>query len=89
MVRGAQVSLSMSIAETELKHVGAAPVLGALRTIERFGSIAGLLLIAAVAGLYGYVAATATVAALVLGGAALFGLSVMARQTPHAQQPAE
>jgi predicted MFS family arabinose efflux permease len=86
MVRGAQVSLSMSIAETELKHLGADPVLGALRTIERFASIAGLLLVAAVAGLYGYAIATATVAALALGGAMLFGLSVLGKRA--AQGPA-
>ncbi|WP_292157763.1 MFS transporter [Mesorhizobium sp.] len=86
MVRGAQVSLSMSIAETELKHLGADPVLGALRTIERFASIAGLLLVAAVAGLYGYAVATAVVAALALGGAVLFGLSVLGKRA--AQGPA-
>ncbi|MFD1985670.1 MFS transporter [Mesorhizobium newzealandense] len=86
MVRGAQVSLSMSIAETQLKHLGADPVLGALRTIERFASIAGLLLVAAVAGHYGYAMATATVAALALGGAMLFGLSVLGNRA--AQGPA-
>jgi predicted MFS family arabinose efflux permease/HAMP domain-containing protein len=80
MVRGAQVSLSMSIAETELKHLGADAVLGALRTVERFASIAGLLMVAAVAGLYGYAVATATVAALALGGAMLFGLSVLGKR---------
>ncbi|MFC3326628.1 MFS transporter [Mesorhizobium cantuariense] len=80
MVRGSQVSLSMSIAETELKHLGVDPVLGALRTVERFGSIAGLLLVAAVAGLYGYAVATATVAGLALGGAILFGLSVLGKR---------
>ncbi|AZO00603.1 MFS transporter [Mesorhizobium sp. M9A.F.Ca.ET.002.03.1.2] len=86
MVRGAQVSLSMSIAETELKHLGADPVLGALRTIERFASIAGLLLIAAVAGLYGYAMAIAVVAALALGGALLFGLSVLGKPAAPARQ---
>jgi MFS family permease len=89
MVRGAQVSISMSIAETELKHLGEDPVLGALRTIERFGSIAGLLLIAALAGLFGYVAAMATVAVLSLGGAVLFGLSVATRRMLQARQPAQ
>ncbi|KUM24500.1 hypothetical protein AU467_29925 [Mesorhizobium loti] len=86
MVRGAQVSLSMSIAETELKHLGADPVLGALRAIERFASIAGLLLVAAVAGLYGYAIATAAVGALALGGAVLFGLSMFGKRA--AQGPA-
>ncbi|CAN7707115.1 MFS transporter [Mesorhizobium sp. LjNodule214] len=80
MVRGAQVSLSMSIAETELKHLGADAVLGALRTVERFASIAGLLMVAAVAGLYGYAVATATAATLALGGAMLFGLSVLGKR---------
>ncbi|TIU97624.1 MAG: MFS transporter [Mesorhizobium sp.] len=86
MVRGAQVSLSMSIAETELKHLGADPVLGALRTIERFASIAGLLLVAAVAGFYGYAMAIAVVAALALGGALLFGLSMLGKPAAPARQ---
>nr|WP_246805085.1 MFS transporter [Mesorhizobium mediterraneum] len=86
MVRGAQVSLSMSIAETELKHLGADPVLGALRTIERFASIAGLLLVATVAGLFGYAVAIAVVAALALGGALLFGLSVLGKPAAPARQ---
>lgn len=89
MVRGAQVSLSMSIAETELNHLGADSVLGALRTIERFASIAGLLLIATVAGLYGYPVATGVVAVLALGGAMLFGLSVLARRALEAKEPAQ
>jgi predicted MFS family arabinose efflux permease len=89
MVRGAQVSLSMSIAETGLKHLGTDPVLGALRTAERFGSIIGLLFIAAIAGLYGYAVATAAVAVIALGGAAMFGLSALTRRAREAEMPAE
>lgn len=75
MVRGAQVSLAVSLAETDLQKLGVDAVLGALRTIERFGSIAGLVVVAAIAGLYGYVAATTLVAALLLGGLIVFGLA--------------
>jgi hypothetical protein len=89
MVRGAQVSLSMSIAETGLKHLGTDPVLGALRTAERFGSIVGLMFVAAIAGLYGYAVATAAVAVIAIGGAAMFGLSALTRRAREAEMPAE
>jgi MFS family permease len=58
MIDGSKVSFAMSVAETELGHLGADPVLGALRTMERLGSIIGLLLVAALAGQFGYAFAT-------------------------------
>lgn len=72
LVRWAAVSLAMAIAESELAHLGAASVLGTLRPFERIVSIAGLLVIAAVAGRIGYSGATATVAFTCLAGAAFF-----------------
>ncbi|MFD2273572.1 hypothetical protein ACFS07_27740 [Undibacterium arcticum] len=72
LVRGAQVSVAMSIAETDLSHLGESVVLGTLRTMERLGSILGLLAIAALAGQAGYGVATGVIAVWSIAGAALF-----------------
>lgn len=88
MVDGAKVSFAMSISETELAHLGADPVLGALRTMERLGSIAGLLLIAALASQFGYAFAIGVVAAWSLAGAALFALSIAANHMMQGRQTA-
>jgi predicted MFS family arabinose efflux permease len=74
LVRGTQVSLALSLAETNLAGLGPAAVLGALRTGERLGSIIGLLLIASLSGMAGYSAATLTVAVWTLVGGALFAI---------------
>ena len=79
LVRGAQVSLAMTMAEAELARFGPATVLGALRTFERLGSIVGLLMIASLAGFAGYSAAIGAVAAWSLAGAALFALGFVPR----------
>jgi predicted MFS family arabinose efflux permease len=71
MVRSAQVALSMTMAEAGLARFGPAVVLGGLRTFERLGSVAGLVVIAAVAGYAGYGAATIAVAGWTLAGAVL------------------
>ncbi len=75
LVRGAQVSLAMTIAETDLAHLGAAAVLGSLRMLERLGSVVGLLLIAGIAGAAGYTAAAGAIAAWSLAGGAVFALA--------------
>jgi hypothetical protein len=72
VVRGAQVSLAMSLAETELNELGSTAVLGALRTVERLGSVIGLLVIAGIAGFAGFEMATAAIAIWTLVGAAMF-----------------
>jgi predicted MFS family arabinose efflux permease len=72
MVRGPQVSVALEIAEGDLSHLGPNAVLAALRTLERGGSILGLVAIAAVAGAFGTRAAMLAVAVWVLGGAVLF-----------------
>lgn len=74
LMRGAQVSLAMTIAETELDQLGPTVVLGALRTLERLGSVVGLLIIAVLAGYAGYATATAAVAGWSLAGAVIFAL---------------
>jgi len=83
LVRGAQVSVAMSIAETELSQLGSSVVLGALRTMERLGSIVGLIAIAALAGAAGYAVATAAIAIWSIAGGTLFALSSLSRQPHH------
>ena len=75
MIRDTQVAVAIGIAERELAHLGSNAVLGSLRTLERAGSIAGLIAIAMLASLAGYGVAVAAIAALVLIGAAGFALA--------------
>ncbi len=82
LIRGAQVSLALHLAETELDTMGETSVLGALRTLERAGSIVGLLLIAALAGVVDYAGAIAVVAFWVLGGTLLFALVSVVSRSP-------
>lgn len=72
LVRGTQVSIALHRAETDLAHIGATAILGALRTGERLGSIAGLVLVAGIAGAAGYETAILTVAVWSLAGGSLF-----------------
>ena len=48
-VRGPQIDLALQIAEAELPGVGRDPVLSAMRSLERLGSLVGLLLVAVLA----------------------------------------
>lgn len=48
-VRGPQIALALDIANTELPGTGRGPVLAAMRSIERLGSLAGLLIVAILA----------------------------------------
>ena len=82
IVRGAQVSLAMTLAENELNEVGSTAALAALRTMERLGSVVGLLLVAAVAGYAGYGAATAVIAIWTLAGAAIFAMYFSGQRGP-------
>ena len=72
MVRGPQVSVAMSIAETDLTELGPNAVLGSLRTLERGGSIAGLILIALIGSNLGYPVAIGVVGVWCLAGATVF-----------------
>ncbi len=72
LIRGTQVSLALDLAETDLASIGPAAVLGALRTGERLGSIAGLVLMAWLAGFGGYEAATLAIALWTLTGGATY-----------------
>ena len=72
MVRGPQVSVAMSIAETDLTELGPNAVLGSLRTLERGGSIAGLILIALIGSNLGYPVAIGVVGVWCLAGVTAF-----------------
>lgn len=77
MVRGPQVSVAMSIAEADLANLGSNAVLGSLRTLERGGSMVGLVLVALFSSYFGYAAAIAAVGIWILAGSVLFVLSLL------------
>ena len=77
LVRGAQVSLAMAIAETDLSHLGTVAVLGSLRALERLGSVIGLLVVAGVAGMANYNMAVSVIAVWTLAGAVLLAVSLL------------
>jgi len=76
MVRDPQVAVAMEIAEKELNHLGSNIVLGSLRTLERLGSIIGLVAIALISSYTGYTASTALIAGLIFIGAIAFALTM-------------
>ena len=82
MGRVPQVSIAMSIAETDLAHLGSNAVLGSLRTLERIGSIIGLVSIALLSGFTGYAAAIGVVGVWVLAGAAAFVVVLILSRGP-------
>ena len=72
LVRSHQLSVVMQIAESSLVRLGLNVVLGTLRTLERGGSILGLLAIAWLYGLVGYQGAISLIGLLSLMGVVLF-----------------
>lgn len=72
LVRDPQVAVAMEIAEYELPHLGSNSLLSSLRTLERLGSLVGLIAIALISSFVGYVNAIAVIAGLVLTGAVAF-----------------
>lgn len=81
LVRDPQVTVAMEIAESDLKETGANAVLGSLRTLERLGSIFGLLGLAWLSSYMGYVFTIGVVGAWVLLGAIIFALYAL--RWPH------
>jgi len=77
MVRGPQVSVALSIAESDLRHLGSDAVLGSLRTLERGGSIIGLVLVALLSSHIGYPAAIAVIGVWAIAGAVAYAASMM------------
>ncbi len=87
MIRGPQVSVAMAIAENDLARLGPDAVLGALRTLERGGSILGLLLVALSVAVLGYPGAIAAVGIWCLGGVGLYILvMVMGRSASQLRE---
>lgn len=72
LVRSHQLSVVMHIAESSLVRLGLNVVLGTLRTLERGGSILGLLAVAWLYGLVGYQGAISLIGLLSLLGVVLF-----------------
>ena len=79
LTRDSQVAIAMEIAETELVHLGSAAVLGSLRTLERLGSIAGLVAVALASSYAGYLGAIGIIAVWILVGAGGFALMMASR----------
>jgi MFS family permease/methyl-accepting chemotaxis protein len=86
MMRGPQVSIAMSLAETDLAQLGSNTVLGTLRTLERGGSIVGLIMIALASSYIGYPASMAVVGAWVLVGVVAFAVAFAIRGKPPGNQ---
>ncbi len=74
LVRSHQLLVVMQIGESSLAGLGLNVVLGTMRTVERGGSILGLLAIAWISGLTGYPGAIGVVGMVTLIGVALFCL---------------
>jgi MFS family permease len=77
MIRDSQVATAVEIAERELAHLGSDAVLGSLRTLERLGSMFGLVAIALLSSHVGYVNAIGIIAGIVLAGGAGFAVVLM------------
>lgn len=76
--RAPQLAVVLEMCEREVKLVGRTPVLSLLRSLERLGSIVGLLLAAALVDLYGYALSMGVTGMMVSGAALVYLLSVLA-----------
>lgn len=65
-IRGPQIELAIEIAERELPDVGRDPVLAAMRSIERLGSLVGLLVVAILVAQFGLSTAIATIGIVIV-----------------------
>ena len=72
------LALIPEISARECQRFGQATVLGALRVIERIGSVAGPLLAAWVLGQFGYAGSAASSGVIVIAGSVLLGLVLLA-----------
>ncbi len=88
LVRDTQVAVAMEIAETSLKHIGTNTVLGSLRTLERAGSIVGLIGLALLSSYAGYTFTIGIVSAWVLLGSAVFAFYALTWRRPTTQADA-
>jgi MFS family permease/sensor histidine kinase regulating citrate/malate metabolism len=72
LIKAPQITLSLDLCKAEVASMGHNMVLGALRLLERFGSIAGLIAGAAIINAYGYQSTTGIAGAAVCAGSLVF-----------------
>jgi MFS family permease len=77
--RGPQSALTVDLAEGALAHFGSNVVLGAVRILERGGSVVGLLAIGFLTSTIGYAGATGAIGLILLAGAAGFAMALVAQ----------
>lgn len=70
--RGPQNALTIDLADGALAHLGPNAVFGAVRVLERGGSVLGLLCVGYLTGILGYAGATGVIALILIAGAMLF-----------------
>lgn len=83
LVRDPQVAIAMEIAENQLSQIGTNSVLGSLRTLERAGSIVGLIGLALLSSYAGYGFAIGTISVWVLVGALVFSWQLFSEGPPR------
>jgi MFS family permease len=77
--RGPQNALTIELAEGPLSELGSNVVFGAIRVLERGGSVLGLLAIGILTSAIGYSGATGAIAAILLGGAGVLAAALLAQ----------
>jgi MFS family permease len=74
LIKAPQIALALQVCEHEIRTVGRTTVLNFLRSLERVGSMFGLLLSAFLVDLYGYQATIGIIGVTVCGSAVVFVL---------------
>jgi predicted MFS family arabinose efflux permease len=85
-VRGPQIALALDIAEAEMDQGGRAATLAAMRSLERLGSIVGLLFVALLVARFDLLVAMGTIGLLVAvaGATYLFSHPALERHAANA-----
>lgn len=74
-VRGPQIALALEIADSELSPDGRGAMLAAMRSLERLGSLVGLLAVGLLAARFGFVVALTAIGIVTTGAALVFLLA--------------
>jgi predicted MFS family arabinose efflux permease len=85
-VRGPQIALALDIADTEFPEAGRGPILGAMRSLERLGSLAGLLFAAMLAARFDL---TVAIGAIGVAGAVAGLIYLVARPLVRSKEGAD
>ncbi len=85
-VRGPQIALALDIADTEFPEGGRGPILGAMRSLERLGSLAGLLFAAMLAARFDL---TVAIGAIGVAGAVAGLIYLVARPLVRSKEVAD